>query len=301
VASKPFDPTLKALVETVPGDWPVFVGTPTGPTEAIDADIATVSGAADKVLRVRAAEQYLLHLDFQSGHDSAMLPRLLDVRNGLLEHRHDLPVRSVAILLRPEADSPALTGERQRGFQGEEAYRRFRYDVLRVWKVPVADMLGGGVGTLPLAPVSNVALEDLPGVIDQMKSRLGRRTIRDQARALWAATFILVGLRYSSEVALRLLQGVVGMKESSTYQMIVEEGRRETHGAALAAQTRKLVLIQGSDRFGAPDERSRQALEEIADLDQLEQLARRVLKAKGWADLLELPAPAAPRPRRKRS
>ncbi len=41
----------------------------------IDADIATVSGAADKVLRVAADPAYLLHLEFVSGHDAPALPR----------------------------------------------------------------------------------------------------------------------------------------------------------------------------------------------------------------------------------
>ena len=54
------NPTLKALVETEPESWPAFLGRPTGPTTVIDADIATVSGAADKVLRVAAEEPYLL-------------------------------------------------------------------------------------------------------------------------------------------------------------------------------------------------------------------------------------------------
>lgn len=69
MAAKPYDPTLKALVETEPESWPRLLGGPTGPTEAIDADIATVSGAADKVLRVSAHTPYLLHLEFVSGHD----------------------------------------------------------------------------------------------------------------------------------------------------------------------------------------------------------------------------------------
>ena len=54
MATKPFDPTVKTLVETSPGDWPVLLGLPAAPTEVIDADIATVSGAGDKALRVRA-------------------------------------------------------------------------------------------------------------------------------------------------------------------------------------------------------------------------------------------------------
>ena len=47
------------------------------------------------------------------------------MRNGLLEHRHTLRVRSGAMLLRPEADSTQLTGVYQRGFPGEEPYLTF--------------------------------------------------------------------------------------------------------------------------------------------------------------------------------
>jgi len=116
VTTRPYDTTLKALVETAPEWWPALFGRPTGPTEVIDADIATVSGAADKVLRVAADPPYLLRLEFVAGHDAAVLPRKLHVRHGLLEDRHNLRVRSGAVLLRPEADSPQLTGLYERAF-----------------------------------------------------------------------------------------------------------------------------------------------------------------------------------------
>ena len=54
MTAKSYDSTLKTLVEIEPEAWPTLLGRPTGPTEVIDADIATVSGAADKVLRVSA-------------------------------------------------------------------------------------------------------------------------------------------------------------------------------------------------------------------------------------------------------
>ena len=135
MTTKPYDSTLKALVETEPESWPALLGRPTGPTEVIDADIATVSGAADKVLRVSANPPYLLHLEFVSGHDAAALPRKLHVRNGLLEDRHELRVRSGVVLLRPEADSSQLTGVYERGFPGEEVYLTFRYQVVRIWQL----------------------------------------------------------------------------------------------------------------------------------------------------------------------
>jgi hypothetical protein len=74
VCARPYDPTLKALVETEPEAWPALLGRPIGSTVVIDADIATVSGAADKVLRVAAEPPYLLHLEFVAGHDAAALP-----------------------------------------------------------------------------------------------------------------------------------------------------------------------------------------------------------------------------------
>ena len=43
----------------------------------IDADVATVSAAADKVLRVGRRRPWLFHLDVQAGHDPTLAARLL--------------------------------------------------------------------------------------------------------------------------------------------------------------------------------------------------------------------------------
>jgi hypothetical protein len=175
MAAKEFDPTLKTLVEGSPGDWPVLIGQPAALTQAIDADIATVSGAADKVLHVSGKPPYLIHLDFQSGHDSSELPELLQMRSSLLHHRHRLLVRSVAVLLRKEADSTtALTETWELGFDGEPPYNTFHYQVLRVWQLPPAQLLQGGLSSLPLAPISAVTKAQLPGIIQQMEQRLQR-------------------------------------------------------------------------------------------------------------------------------
>ena len=117
----------------------------------IDADIATVSGAADKVLRVAAEPPYLLHLEFVSGHDAAALPPKLMVRNGLLSDRHELRVRTGVVVLHPGDDSPQLSGVYERGFPGEAPYLTFRYLVVRVWQLPPGPLLTGGLALLPLA------------------------------------------------------------------------------------------------------------------------------------------------------
>jgi predicted transposase YdaD len=217
------------------------------------------------------------------------------VRNALLEDRHDLPVRSSVVLLRPEADSPQLTGRYERGFAGEDAYLAFRYQVLRVWQLPPGPLLMGGLALLPFAPISAVTEAELPGIIKRMERRLSQRHARRQAPLVWASSYILVGLRFSPALAAQLFRGVMSMKESSTYQAILEEGRAEGH----IAEARKVLRLQGEEAFGPPDARITASIERLNDLVRLEELLKRMRTATSWQELLGTPAPAA-RNRRRR-
>jgi predicted transposase YdaD len=305
MTAKPYDPTLKTLVEIEPASWPVLLGHAKAPTEAIDADIATVSGAADKVLRVSANPAYLLHLEFVSGHDAATLPETLVMRNTLLRHRHQLRVRSGVVLLRPEADSPQLSGFYQQSFPDKEPYLTFRYAVVRVWQLTPEPLLKGGLSLLPLAPISAVTEAELPGIIKRMEQRLSSRAGRKQAPFVWGAAYILLGLRYSPALAEQLFRGVVSMKESSTYQAILEEGRQEgrqegrSEGAVTEAK--KVLRLQGNKLFGVPDSRTVAAIERIEDLAQLEDLLERLPAATSWRELLGTPAGGARKGRQRRS
>jgi hypothetical protein len=91
--SKPFDATLKGMLEESPADWPALAGWPARYVDVIDSDISTISGATDKVLRVRDDPSWIMHLDFQSGPKRS-LPRRVHVYNGVLEDRHELLVRA---------------------------------------------------------------------------------------------------------------------------------------------------------------------------------------------------------------
>src|SRR5690348_9571469 len=96
--SKPFDAPLKRLPEDYPQDWARLVGVPkSSQVTVIDADLSTVTAAADKVLRIDEANPWLLHLEFQASYDAGLSQRVLHY-NVLLHVRHSLPVRSVAIL-----------------------------------------------------------------------------------------------------------------------------------------------------------------------------------------------------------
>src|SRR5437870_6351451 len=102
---QPFDATTKDLVEMHPEDWLEYLGLPRAAVELIDADVSTVTAAADKVLRVLEPKPWLAHLELQSSRDRELPDRKLQY-NVLLDRRHQLPVQSIVVLLRPEADGP---------------------------------------------------------------------------------------------------------------------------------------------------------------------------------------------------
>src|SRR5437773_7375334 len=83
-----------------------------------------------------------------------------------------------------------------------------------------------------------------------MELRLRSHSARQQAKMIWASAYILLGLRYSPALAAQLFRGVVSMKESSTYQAILEEGRTEGRSEGAVAEARKLLRVFGDGTLG---------------------------------------------------
>lgn len=281
---KPFDATTKQLVAIQPEAWLGYLGLSGAPVEVIEADLATVTAEADQVLRVAAPVPYLAHLEFQASYDPAMGRRLLRY-NVLLHYRHGLPVHSVVLLLRPQADGPAMTG-RVGYAAGDDLSLHFRYRVLRVWEKDVGEILSGGRATLPLAPLAAVSADALPGVVREMEARIEREAPPAEAGMLWTATYVLMGLRYPEAFTAQLLKGVRQMKESVTYQAILAEGEAKGKAEGRAEEARRLILRQGTKRFGAPGANVEAAIAGVGSVEQLEQLAERLLEVESWDELL---------------
>lgn len=111
-ASKPFDATCKDLVELRPRDLLALAHvSEVIDAQLVDADLATIVAAADKVLRVQTTTgEFLVHFEFQSGRDLGLADRIFWY-NAALCHRHGLPVQTVVVLLAPPADIADLTGD----------------------------------------------------------------------------------------------------------------------------------------------------------------------------------------------
>jgi hypothetical protein len=276
-----YDVTCKFLLEFRLPDWvPLSRRPANGPVEAIDADVSTVTAAADKVLRINADPPWILHVEPHSYHDLTLLDRA-HLYNSVIEHRHNVLVWTLIVLQHPRANASNLTGRRERSFPGEPPYRTFQYEVLRVWERPASDFLNGGLGVLPLAPISAVTEADLPGIIQQMRQRVDAEAQPGEVGEFWTATDILMGLRYESSLVAQLLRGVHNLRDSTTYQAILAEGRVEG--------VRATLLDQGRFKFGPPTQEIQARLEGITDPDRLKFLSQRLLMVSSWDELLAVP------------
>jgi predicted transposase YdaD len=295
---KRFDVTAKDIVWLDPPELLRSLGVPPrGRVEILDSDITTMTTAPDMVLRVD--EAYLVTVEIQCRYD-ADLERNLWYRHVALDHRHGLPVLTLVLLFRKEANLPALRGKLERRLPDGTVVSPDNYRVVRLWTQDVETFLTSGASLLPLAPLANVRKADLPGVVRRMAERLDQEP-HERAAMLWGATYILMGLRYEDPVIDSLLEGVRGMfEESTTFQAILrrgrEQGREEERAQGREAGhvegARRILLCVGRQRFGsAPDAATLAALEAIHDFERIVTLAVRVNEpqVQGWADLLDLP------------
>ena len=280
--AKPFERAMKALWELDPSEYAGWLTGTRSPADTIDANMATVSGAADKVIRVgRGKRRSLLAVEFQASYKPD-LPERTHWHSALLEHRHDLPVRSAIILLRPEADGPAMSGTFERRLPDEEPYRTFRYQVVRLWQLPPDVFLAGGPGLAPLATLGAVSRETLPAVVHQIKQKVEAEAPPSKSAEVLAATYLLMGLRYDKGIIAALKREVLKMEESITYQEIIGigEARGEVRGI------RETILRIGRSKFGKPGRKIIARLDGIDDLEKLNALADQLNQAKSWEELL---------------
>ncbi len=287
----PFDVATKELVWDDP---PAVLGrcgiTFAGTVDVIDSDITTLTASADKVIHVSDPEPYLVDIELQSYHESSLV-RTLWYRQVALDYRHNLPVLTVVVLLRKEANSPRLTGSYERKLPDGFQTNRYNYKLLRLWEEDPDLYLNASVALVRLAPLTNVNRSDLPSVVQRMKERIGGES-RSRAAKLFAVSYLLMGLRYEDELSDQFFEGIEIMTESTTYQKILREGHREgrQEGENLGRlqEAQRILRLQGTKRFGEPSPTIAAALEAIQNVERLETLSARILEPDlhDWDDLL---------------
>jgi predicted transposase YdaD len=247
-----------------------------------------MTAAADLVFR---SGDVLYHLDFQSSPDPE-LPQRLFQYNALLHVATGLPVHTMAVLLRPRADRSDLTGEW--GYAGvpDRGETSFRFEIVRLWQVPIETFLNGPAGLLAFAPFARLPgdapREDvLPGLLTHVAQRAIQELPEPTAKRVLTAICVLLGMYLPSELRAQLMRDAmpVDLMDSNFVREIFEEG--EAKGRLEDA--RGTVFRQGRLKFGEPDPGTVAAINVIHDLEQLHRMADAILNAKSWDDVLATP------------
>lgn len=72
--------------------------------------------------------------------------------------------------------------------------------------------------------------------------------------------------------------GATMLEDSTTYQLTISRGR--------IREAQEIVLMQGTEKFGDLPELVESAIRAIHDRERLERMARRMVKADSWDDIL---------------
>jgi predicted transposase YdaD len=154
-----------------------------------------------------------------------------------------------------------------------------------------------GLSVLPLAPVADVEPEQVPSVLVAISERLVREASPEQPATLWAATKVMMGLRYQREQVDEFIRGVStmilgirGIEESTVYQDIFAQGeakgRVEGRVEGAVDEARRTLLRQGRQKFGPSSEGVERRLTALDDLDLLNDLLDRIMDVSTWDQLL---------------
>ncbi len=200
------------------------------------------------------------------------------------------------LLLRKEADGPAITGSVKHGSLS------FNYGVVKIWEKSPEDLLKMPLALLPLVPLTYISPSDLPDAMQRMEDRIDAEAQAVERGLLWTTTWLLLGLEYDPEFSRQLLKGVKAMKESSTYQYTLEEGRIEGRRQGIEKgieqgleqgleqgrllEARHMLILMGEKRFGNADIEVLAALDKITSQQTLEQLGIRLFEVESWKELL---------------
>jgi hypothetical protein len=136
------------------------------------------------------------------------------------------------------------------------------------------------LGVLPAGLSEEDGIAD---VVARLCRRVERTLDRETANHIFTSTFVLSGLRLERQRALNPFRRIRAVEESTTYQYILEQGAIKV--------LKRLLLRQGTRKFGAPRKAVKAAIEEfdVDDLDRLERMFEHLETAASRDEVLETP------------
>jgi hypothetical protein len=276
--TKPYDQAFKLLTEEDPrATLALFAGIPLSvamEVRVLDREVNLSALQVDNLYRCRTADaEFLVHIEAVTRFRTAALERQFDYVQAIVT-KYRLACRSYLVLLTEKGVPGALPRTIRRVHGDFEATLRLR--AVRLWRIPAARILRlESAQLLPWVPLMRASTEEMEEAM--------RRLDAVDENALRTRLFLLGGLRYGSKEAFlqRLDQMIVSeeiLKESSTYQYLIEKGR-------VAGRREDLVKLL-TRRFGPLSTATQRKLD-AAPIEKLDRWFDRALDAASLKDALK--------------
>jgi predicted transposase/invertase (TIGR01784 family) len=218
-----FDSTCRRLAEQFPEDFASWLlGRPIASTILQPTELSLEPIRADNVMLFEG-ESDILHMEWQTDPKQVVPARLADYRLRLHRYAPNKTIHQVVIYLR-KTDSPRV---HQDYFEIPGMYAEFR--VIRLWEIPVEELMQYP-GLLPFAALGQT--DDPERALRSAVREMKRVRNRDQQHEVLGAAYLLSGLVLDTSTIGKIIRRDV-MRESVTYQAVLEEGREEGRGEGL--------------------------------------------------------------------
>ncbi len=163
---------------------------------------------------------------------------------------------------------------------------RFVPEVVRIGERPAEELLTAGLGLLPLAPLGELAPEltreqALPEIIRRIHERLAAEATPERGDRLWKCLYELTGLHLTQDQVAPYFRRDEVIRQSLTWQYQMEQA--EIRGMQRA------LLLQGTTKFGPPDDTARALLTGQTDLDHLDRMLQSAMVVSSLPELLATP------------
>ena len=279
-----FDSTFKALIDIDPLGWARFVSNlAVGDAHPIDTSLHETQRVVDRLMNVGiGTERFLIHIEFQAGHDGFQLPGRLLRYNADILLRHRIPALSCVILLNTEADSPVLSGVFTETLPVLGKYVQFDYRVCRLWEeplerflIPESSLVAAGV----LSRFTDYDIREVRQLISTCIDTIQDLETREKVRSSGA---FLAGLRFNENQAGYIVgRDLPLLEQSSVAQYFLRRG----HEKGLDEGQVKL-FVTGAERIYGPLPGNLRPKIEAASLELLVQWMLNMRTASSWSELI---------------
>lgn len=212
-----FDPVCKFLVESFPTEFAIWLlGKPIELIELSPSELSLEPIRADALILLQS-DEVVLHLEFQTQPKPNIPFRMIDYRLRVHRRFPNKRMRQVVIYLSPTSSELV----QQTSFILENT--RHDFEVIRLWEQPT-ELFLETPALLPFAVLTQAT--DKTQILRQVAQKIDQIPEQRIQSNITGSSFVLAGLVLERETIGKILKRDI-MRESTTYQWIIEEGLEE--------------------------------------------------------------------------